>query len=53
MPVPMCGYYASVVEALMNLCDLDVAVSISECRAHGGQICTLAIEARTTGVKAA
>jgi len=53
MPGPMCGYYASVVESLMNRCGLDVEVSISECRAYRGKACTLAIATRTQGVRAA
>ena len=45
---PMCVFYCAAVERFLRHFDLDAHVRITECRAHGGSDCTLAVSIRTT-----
>lgn len=44
---PMCVFYCAAVERFLRHFDLDAHVRITECRAHGGSDCTLAVSIRT------
>lgn len=43
---PMCVFYSAAVERFLQHFDLDVQVRITECRAHGGSDCTIAVSIR-------
>jgi bacteriochlorophyll 4-vinyl reductase len=45
---PMCMFYAAAVERFLQHFGLDVQVQITECRAHGGSDCTIAVTLRTS-----
>ena len=44
---PMCVFYCASVERFLQHFDLNAEVRITECRAHGGSDCTLAVTIRT------
>lgn len=43
---PMCVFYCAAVERFLRHFDLDARVHITECRAHGGRDCTMAVSIR-------
>jgi bacteriochlorophyll 4-vinyl reductase len=45
---PMCVFYSAAVERFLRQFDVEAHVRITECRAHGGSDCTLAVSIRTT-----
>ena len=44
---PMCVFYCAAVERFLRHFDLDAHVRITECRAHGGSDCTMAVSIQT------
>lgn len=46
LPAPTCTYYAAVFERALTLLRVDGDVRIRECRAAGGDICTLEVTIR-------
>ena len=44
---PMCVFYCAAVERFLRHFDLDAHVRITECRAHGGTDCTMAVSIQT------
>jgi hypothetical protein len=49
----MCVFYAAAVQRVLHRFDLDAAVTITECRASGGNDCTLAVIIRMEQATAA
>jgi bacteriochlorophyll 4-vinyl reductase len=45
---PMCVFYSAAVERFLQHFGLDAIVRITECRAHGGSGCTIAVSIRAT-----
>jgi bacteriochlorophyll 4-vinyl reductase len=45
---PMCVFYSAAVERFLHHFALDAQVQITECRAHGGSDCSMAVTFRTT-----
>jgi predicted hydrocarbon binding protein len=49
---PMCVFYSAAIARFLQRFDLDAAVQITECRASGGDDCTLAVTIRLAEVTA-
>ena len=45
-PFAMCVFYSSAVERFLQCFDIDATVGVKECRASGGNACTMAVEIR-------
>jgi len=43
---PMCGFYSAAVERFLQRFDIDAQVDVSECKASGGNACTMAVTIR-------
>ena len=43
---PMCGFYSAAVERFLQRFDLDAQVALRECKASGGNACTIAVTIR-------
>jgi bacteriochlorophyll 4-vinyl reductase len=46
---PMCVFYAAAVQRFLQRFDLDVEANVTECRAAGGNACTIAVTIRGEG----
>lgn len=50
---PMCGFYSAAVERFLHRFDLDASVDVTECRASGGNGCTMSVTIRGQLVESA